>query len=148
RFVIGRVLDHERDVHALNAGELVRIQFRKHELLRQAQTVAAVAVERLAADAAEVAHTGQGQRDQPVHELVHLPTTKGHFAADLHVFAEAEAEMALRAIVMIGFWPVIRLMASAAVSRCFFSWVAAPTPMLTTIFSNRGSESVFLRPNF
>src|SRR5262245_15209555 len=58
------------------------------------------------------------------------------------------AEIALRAMVIIGFCPVIRLIASAAVSRCFFSCVAAPTPMLTTIFSNRGNDSLFLRPNF
>src|SRR5687768_16925444 len=39
-------------------------------------------------------------------------------------------------------------MASAATSRNFFSCVAAPTPMLITIFCSRGSESLFVRPNF
>ena len=31
---------------------------------------------------------------------------------------------------------------------CFLSVIALPTPMLTTIFSSRGSESRFSRPSF
>ena len=67
----------------------------KHELLRQAQAVAAVAVERLAADAAKVADAGQGQRNQPVHELVHLAAAERDLAADLHSFAQAEGRNGL-----------------------------------------------------
>ena len=56
--------------------------------------------------------------------------------------------MALRLCVIIAFWPVIWARAAAASSKCFFSVMALPTPMLTTIFSSRGSERRFVRPSF
>ena len=74
----------------MHARELVGVQLRKHELLRQAQAVAAVTVEGLAADAAKVADARQGQRNQPVEKLVHLAAAERDLAADLHPFTEAE----------------------------------------------------------
>ncbi len=53
--------------------------------------------------------------------------------------------MALRALVTSGFWPVICVSAATASSRCFFSVMALPTPMLTTIFSSRGSDMAVRR---
>ena len=50
------------------------------------------------------------------------------------------------AIVITGFCPEIFVSASTASSRCFFSPMALPTPMLMEIFSSLGSESRFLRP--
>ena len=47
----------------------------------------------------------------------------------------------LRLSVTSGFWPVICFIASTASSMYFFSPMALPTPMLTTIFCKRGNES-------
>ena len=48
------------------------------------------------------------------------------------------------ALVITGRWPEICCISAAAVSTCFLSWVASPTPMLMTIFSSRGTSSRFL----
>src|SRR5262249_38594863 len=42
------------------------------------------------------------------------------------------------ALVITGRWPLIRPRLSTAVSSKILSWVARPTPLLTTIFSRRG----------
>ena len=48
------------------------------------------------------------------------------------------------ALVITGFWPAISSISEAACSTRFLSWVASPTPMLSTIFSIRGISSAFL----
>ena len=53
----------------------------------------------------------------------------------------------LRLSVTTGFWPAMIFRASTASSKYFFSPVALPTPMLTTIFCNRGSDKRLVRPN-
>src|SRR5262245_32970386 len=82
---------HKRNVHALDEVHLVRVDLGEHPLLGQPQRVVAVAVEALGVDPAEVADTRQGDRDQPVEELVHPPAAERHAAADLVADAEAEA---------------------------------------------------------
>ena len=44
------------------------------------------------------------------------------------------------ALVTIGFWPVIMASSFAAACSFLLSCVALPTPMLTTIFSIRGTS--------
>ena len=116
----------------------------KHQLFGQAQAVVAVAVEGVGVQAAEVADARQGQRNQPVQELVHPRPAERHLAADVHALAQAEGGDALAALQRTGFWPVISARAAVASSMCFLSVIALPTPMLTTIFSSRGSESRFV----
>ena len=53
----------------------------------------------------------------------------------------------LRARMTIGRWPAIRAISSAATSIFLLSWVASPTPMLTTILTRRGISIGFLYPN-
>src|SRR5918911_2032713 len=61
----------DRDVHPARLVHLVEIYFGEDELVAHAQSVVAAPVESLRAYAAEVAHARQGDRDQPVEELVH-----------------------------------------------------------------------------
>src|SRR5579883_2691448 len=46
--------------------------------------------------------------------------------------------------VTTGFWPVMAASSLAAASTFLTSCTASPTPMLTTIFSRRGTSSGFL----
>src|SRR5215213_1924606 len=55
--------------------------------------------------------------------------------------------MLLRALRICGFWPVIFARSSIAPSRARLFWEASPTPMLTTIFSSRGTRMGFSMPN-
>jgi hypothetical protein len=41
--------------------------------------------------------------------------------------------------VTIGFWPVMSCRSPTAASTAFAFWRASPSPMLTTIFSTRGT---------
>src|SRR3712207_6406261 len=55
--------------------------------------------------------------------------------------------MLLRALLSCGFWPVILARSSIAPSKALPFWAASPTPMLTTIFSSRGTRMGFSMPN-
>ena len=48
--------------------------------------------------------------------------------------------MALRALVITGFWPEIFCMSATALSRIFLSPVASPTPMFSVILVMRGTS--------
>ncbi len=56
-------------------------------------------------------------------------------------------EIDLRALRMLGFWPVMVASSAVAISIMRGSPMASPTPMLTTIFSSRGTCITFLYPN-
>jgi hypothetical protein len=56
--------------------------------------------------------------------------------------------MALRLRVVTGFCPEICVSAVTASSRCFFSAMALPTPMLITILVSRGSAMRLSRRSF
>ena len=47
--------------------------------------------------------------------------------------------MALRDLVISGFWPVILVRSATAASITFLSATASPTPMLTVILLMRGT---------
>ena len=51
------------------------------------------------------------------------------------------------AFVITGFWPVIARSSSAAVSSIFALAMASPIPILTTIFSRRGTAMGLVMPN-
>src|SRR5918997_5569994 len=55
--------------------------------------------------------------------------------------------MLLRALLSCAFWPVILARSSIAPSRARALTTASPTPMLTTIFSSRGTRMGFSMPN-
>src|SRR5215213_6446469 len=80
----------QRDVHAARSVDLVDVDLAEHRLLGQPERVVAVAVELLGVQAAEVADTGQGQRQQPVQELPHAVAAEGDLGADRHALAELE----------------------------------------------------------
>ena len=54
--------------------------------------------------------------------------------------------IAFLARVTTGFCPLIAASSSTAESRSFGFCVASPSPMLSTIFSRRGTASAFLTP--
>src|SRR3712207_3157152 len=80
----------QRDVHAALPVDLVDVDLAEHRLLVEAERVVAVAVELLGVQAAEVADTGQGQRQQPVQELPHPVAAEGDLRADRHALAQLE----------------------------------------------------------
>ena len=51
------------------------------------------------------------------------------------------------ALVISGFWPVMIVRSRTAPSSSEGCWVARPTPMLTTIFSMRGTSMMLARPS-
>src|SRR4051794_10270471 len=80
----------QRDVHAARPVDLVDVDLAEHRLLVQAERVVAVAVELLGVQPAEVADTGQGQRQEPVQELPHPVAAQGDLGADGHALAQLE----------------------------------------------------------
>jgi hypothetical protein len=52
--------------------------------------------------------------------------------------------IAFFALVTTGFWPLIAAISETAESRIFAFWIASPRPMLSTIFSSRGTSNTFL----
>ena len=97
----------------------------KHQLLRQAQAVVAVAVEGVGVQAAKVAHAGQGQRNQPIQELVHPRPRSVTLQPIAMPSRSRKVGDALAALQRSGFWPVISASARDASSRCFLSLIAA-----------------------
>src|SRR5215471_2226208 len=77
-------------VEAPHIGDLVVVDFRKHDVLPDAERIIAAPVEALRIQAAEVANTRQSDIDQPVDELVHPRLTQRHLAADRLTFAQLE----------------------------------------------------------
>ena len=70
---------------------LVGVDLGEDDLFGQAQAVVAMAVEAIGVNAAEVADTRQGDRDQPIEELVHPQAAERDLAADVVSLAEPEA---------------------------------------------------------
>src|SRR5918998_6533972 len=68
---------HNRNLQASQLVHLVVLDLGKHDLLSEANAVIATPVERPAADATEVANTGQRHVDQPVEELIHACAAQG-----------------------------------------------------------------------
>src|SRR5699024_10216428 len=85
----------EADVHAADRVDLVEVDLGEDDLLFQAEGVVAAAVEGVAVDAAEVAHTGQRNVEQAVDKLVHTLTAQGDLGADGHALAQLEVRNAL-----------------------------------------------------
>src|SRR5580698_6964930 len=70
------------DVHTLDFVHARVIDFRKHELILQAQRVVAAAVERMRRQPAEVADARQNHVAEPVEKFVHLFSAQRDGAAD------------------------------------------------------------------
>src|SRR5690606_32433038 len=73
-----------------DAVDLVLVDLEEHDLLAQTEGVVAVAVELAAVEPAEVADSGQGQRQQAVGELPHAVAAEGDVAADGLALAQLE----------------------------------------------------------
>src|SRR5260221_7027358 len=80
----------DADVEPAQGVDLVVFDFRKNDLLLDAEAVVAAAVERAARDAAEVTDTRDCHGDQPIQELVHALATQGHHAPDRISLADLE----------------------------------------------------------
>src|SRR5262249_50775882 len=85
----------EADVQPLHLLDLVVVDLREDDLLPHPEGVIALPVECLAGDALEVADPGEGNVDQPVHELVHPVVAEGDRRADGLPLAELEVGDAL-----------------------------------------------------
>src|SRR6478735_4477413 len=78
------------DVETANPVDLVLIDLVEHALLLETEGVVAVAVELLGRETAEVADTGQCERDEAVHELPRAVTAEGDVRADGLALAQLE----------------------------------------------------------
>src|SRR5207247_649876 len=98
--VLGRGRDrHVEPAHGL---DVVVVDLREDELLADADRVVARAVERLRREAAEVADTRDGDRDQAVEELPHPVTAQRDARTDGHALAELEAGDRLAGLPHLG----------------------------------------------
>ena len=90
-FVIVAGTCYKRDIHSLDDGVFVRIQFRKNQLLGQSKAVIPVAIKCSPFQATKVSNTWQDQRDQSVEKLVHAGSPESYLATDCHSLTESEA---------------------------------------------------------
>src|SRR5919106_1196938 len=81
----------DRHVEAPDLVDRVVVDLREDDLLADAERVVAAAVERIGRQASEVAYARQGNRDEPVEELVHPVAAQRHLDADGHTLAQLEA---------------------------------------------------------
>src|SRR5574343_229638 len=72
----------DADIHTPQSIDLVVLDFRENDLFFDAHVVITLTVKTLARDAAEVANTGQGDRNETIQEFEHTRTAQGHHAAD------------------------------------------------------------------
>ncbi len=138
---------HQGDVHALGLCKFVRVQLGKHQLFGQSEGVVAAAVEGVGVQAAKVRTRGKAMEiSRSRNSHIRLPRS---VTLQPMAFPSRSLKPAIdwRLRVTTGFWPAMVFRASTASSRYFFSPVALPTPMLMTIFCNRGSARRFVRPN-
>src|SRR5271154_2501691 len=80
----------EGNVHALDLVDAGVINFRKNQLVFQAQGVISAAVESVGRKSAEIADAGQNDVAQAVEKFVHLVAAERDRAADGHAFADFE----------------------------------------------------------
>src|SRR6478609_5586449 len=89
-FLVGRGRGDDGDVHAARPVDGVRVDLVEHRLLVEAERVVAPTVELRARETAEVADTGQCDREQPVEELPHAVAPQRDLRADRHALAQLE----------------------------------------------------------
>src|SRR5690606_37215083 len=89
-FLVGLRGGHNRHVHPPRLVDLHVVDLREDDLVAQAERVVAAPVEAARRNAAEVAHARQGNRNEPVEELVHPLAAQRHHHADRHALAEPE----------------------------------------------------------
>src|SRR5271154_7243471 len=78
------------DVHALDLVHAGVIDFRKHELILEAERVVAASVEGARRQSAEIADARQNHVAEPVEKLVHFFAAQRYRAANGHAFADFE----------------------------------------------------------
>src|SRR5690606_20684393 len=88
--VVGPGRGVDADVHARHLVELFDVDLGEDQDLLDPEGVVAPAVERLAADATEVAGARQRDQQQPIEEVPHLRATEGDHRTDLHALAQLE----------------------------------------------------------
>src|SRR4051812_11237459 len=96
RLFVGLGAGRDRHVEASNLLDCVVVDLGKDDLLADAERVVAAAVERTRVEPAEVADARQGNRDEPVEELVHACAAKRDLRADRHALADLELRDRLR----------------------------------------------------
>src|SRR5204863_9650367 len=89
-FLVRTGRGHEGDVHAAHLVDLRVVDLLEDELVLEAERVVAAPVEGVGGHAPEVAHAGQGDVEEPVHELVHAVAAQGDGGGDGHALAQAE----------------------------------------------------------
>src|SRR5580704_17769776 len=90
RLVVAAGCGHNGDVHALLLVHLGVINFRKNQLVVQAERVIPAAIERLRGNSLKVTHTRQYDVDQPVEKFIHAIAAQSNHRADCLAFAHLE----------------------------------------------------------
>src|SRR5918994_191699 len=90
RLRVGLRVRRERHVEAAHLVDVVVVDLREDDLLPDAHRVVAAPVERPRVEAAEVAQAREGDRDEPVEELVRALVAQRDGEPDRHPLAELE----------------------------------------------------------
>ena len=90
RFVVARRRCDHRNVEPLHGFDTVRVHFRKHHLLVQAETIVPPTIKCFGVEPAKVSHPRQNDGDEPVEKLVHPMLSQGHATTDFHPLAKFE----------------------------------------------------------
>src|SRR6218665_2549825 len=90
-FFVGPGRGGDADIETTQCIDLVVLDFRKNDLLLDADVVVAAALEGAARDAPKVTHPRQGHGHETVEELIHLHATQRDHATDGLAFADLEA---------------------------------------------------------
>ena len=88
--MVGICGGYEYDIHTANLVNLVILDFREYELLLEAESVVASAVEAVGIDTLEVTYAGESEAEELIHKLIHSLTAKSYLNADLHALTELE----------------------------------------------------------
>src|SRR5215211_5259157 len=89
--LVGRRRRRDRDVEAADGRDVVVVDLGEDDLLADTDRVVAAPVERARVEAAEVADAREGDRDEPVEEVVHPVAAQRHARPDRHPLADLEA---------------------------------------------------------
>src|SRR5947209_6007677 len=99
---VGLGAGRDRHVEAAYLLDVVVVDLREDDLLAHAERVVAATVERAGIEPPEVADAREGDRDQPVEELVHARAAERHLRAHRHPFAHLELRDRLARLAHLG----------------------------------------------
>ncbi len=81
-FVVRPGRGDNRNVHPMDRGDFIVLDFREDELFLQAESIVPPTIKGLRGDAAEVSYPRKRQRYQSIEKFIHPPATERHLRTD------------------------------------------------------------------